>query len=99
MQNTIDITITVTDCNDNKPCFTLPVNYTARCEGDSANSIAATFTVEDMDQAAPNNEYNVEIVTGTNGPLIGGVPPFKLVGVSGVCGVGGVLSHHILHIA
>ena len=93
VQDTINVTITVTDCNDNKPCFMSPVGYTPRCEGDPVDSIAATFVVTDGDNEAPNNVYDVEIVTGTNGPLMGGVPPFKLVGVSGA-GVGG--SHQIL---
>lgn len=83
MQDTIDVTVTVTDCNDNKPCFTSPVGYTERHEGDAVDSTAATFAVTDRDNEAPNNDYDVEIVTGTNGPLMGGVPPFKLVGVSG----------------
>ena len=83
VQDTIDVTVTVTDCNDNKPCFMSPVSYTQRCEGDPVDSIAATFAVTDSDNEAPNNVYDVEIVTGTNGPLMGGVPPFKLVGVSG----------------
>lgn len=84
MQATVDITIDVTDCNDNKPCFVLPSTYTARCEGDPADSVAASFAVVDSDLSPPNNVFTVEIVTGTNGPLMGGVAPFKLVGVSGV---------------
>ena len=87
VQNTMDITVMVTDCNDNKPIFA-PITYTARCEGDSVNSTAASFIVTDGDQDTPNSLFDVEIVPGTNGPLMGGEPPFKLVDVSGLC-VGG----------
>ena len=83
MQDTVDITITVTDCNDNTPTFMIPISYTPRLEGDPVDSIAASFVVTDGDLTSPNNAFTVEIVTGTNGPLMGGVAPFKLVGVSG----------------
>ena len=91
IDNTINITVDVTDCNDIAPVITL-MAYHDVCEGDAIGTVAMDFTVADGDLSSPNNQFTVEIVSGTNGPLQDGVAPFMLAdlgsGSVSMCGCG-----------
>ena len=95
------IVVTVLDCNDNTPVVVGTPVHSVLCENAAIGSTAATVSFADNDLTTENNEFTVEILSGTNGPLQLGVQPFRLneiaSGQVNVCNYSGgcvQVSHH-----